>query len=339
MELVYIPVLYESRKGVDYDWYSGNYGIRHPYILISAGDTAYGVESLGKNIYRKLPGVKIFADSGGFQLQEEGVYISPERVAEWQDALGADIRFILDHPTILRDGVMTTQVPLHGDKFKEKLALTVDATKRMLNTYKTPGETYAVLHGLTPEEVTAWRDELLKLGDFAGWGISSTFKDIAQYRQKLRLLGEVGVKKIHVFGLTEPALLIHIARYMKENKIEYCSFDSTSYICTKFSSVHYPIMSTQVGWFARNEHRPNLRLVCDCPVCQKLNPNQSLDEGKDVDFGYKCGIHNIQKIVEMAKSIAELSKYDDLLSQLEVKYPANKEDSKIDKYKKALDYE
>jgi tRNA-guanine family transglycosylase len=350
MELVYVPVLYDVSKGARWEWYTGASGLKHPYVLISAGDGTYGI--YGRSQFNKPPGVKLLADSGGFQLQKEGVYISPEVVAKWQEHIDADVRFILDHPPLIRTDTVSGQKPLHGADFRKKLDETIADTKRMLATYKNPDkETYGVLQGETIEEIIQWRDEVNALHPFAGWGLGSTFGDVAQFRLKIKLLGEIGVKKIHLFGVTDPAMLIVVARAMRKYNVEYCTFDSTSYIGTKFSSVWYPIVHNQVSWFSRTENRPTLRLVCDCPVCRVLTPNASLDERdnkeleenvrrhKEVEFGYKVGVHNIYWINQMARSIQELSKYEELLAELEKDYSSRVFDSKIDQTKKATDYE
>jgi queuine/archaeosine tRNA-ribosyltransferase len=350
MDLIYVPVLYDVSKGARWEWYTGASGLKHPFILISAGDGTYGM--FCRNKFEKPPGVKLFADSGGFQLQVEGRYVSPETVASWQEKIDADVRFILDHPPLLRINTVAGQQPLHGADFRKKLDETISDTKRMLATYKNPNkETYGVLQGETIEEIIQWRDEINTLHPFAGWGLGSTFGDVAQFRLKIKLLGEIGVKKIHLFGVTDPAMLIVVSRAMRKYNVEYCTFDSTSYIGTKFSSVWYPIVNNQVGWFSRTENRPTLRLVCDCPVCRVLKPNDSLDlrdiqsrednlrKHNEVEFGYKVGVHNIFWINQMARSIQELSKYEDLLAELENEYSGRVKDSKIDQKKKATDYE
>jgi tRNA-guanine family transglycosylase len=351
IELIYVPVLYDVSKGARWEWYTGTSGIKHPYVLISAGDGTYGINP--KVRFNNLGYVTVFADSGGFQLQREGAYISPETVAAWQDDLDADIRFILDHPPVLRTDSVATQKPIHGDQFQEKLKATIDATQRMLNTYKKPfKKIYGVLQGETQNEIKQWRDEVKKIYNFDGWGIGSTFGDAAQFRLKIKLLSEIGVKRIHLFGVTDPMMLIVVVKAMKKYGVDYCTFDSTSYIGTKFSSVYYPVVNSQVGWFARTDKHPDLRLVCDCPVCQILKPNDSLNERdnpnntdtvsahKEVEFGYKVGVHNIYWINAMSRSILELSKYDDLLNNLEKEYSKSIFDSKIDKIEgRGFDFE
>jgi len=327
MQLIQVPVWASS----PYEWWTGKSGIAHPYIMLS--------EVLKKIKFEKSGGVKLFVDSGGYQLQQDDLYLSPERVALWQESVDGDVRFILDHPPVLRTINMTSQVPLHGDKFNQKLELTIDSIKRMFNTYKKDKETYAVLQGETIDEIIEWRDKIMKTHDFDGWGIGSTFGDIAQFRVKIKLLGEIGVKKIHLFGVGDIFLLIRIARYMKDYKIDYCTFDSTAYLVGRSAEVYSPMLGFTCITFKRKYEHKNLRLCCDCSVCRTLKPNESLADEKITEFNYKASMHNIEFFNQCTKQLVEYAKYDDLLDLLEKTYPLHKEDSKIDKRKTVFSYE
>jgi tRNA-guanine family transglycosylase len=203
---------------------------------------------------------------------------------------------------------------------------TVDFTKRMLPKYKSLDGVFGVLHGVKFAEIEKWRDSLLKIHDFKGWGIgipSVKERNEDKIWYKLKCLGEVGIKRIHLFGFTDLPYLIQIALYLKRYGIEYCSFDSTRFIATRFSDIYYPLYENIASWFGRDEGRKDLRMICDCPVCKELKPNVLLDEGGEtnyVNFHYIMSMHNISHIQRFADTVAELSKYEDLLYRVADKY-------------------
>jgi len=324
MKLEFVPVFFMAGK---YNWWDGESGIIHNCGMISAGDGSFGIRA-SKSFSKPYPDrFKLYADSGGFQLSRGG-YLLPEGVAEWQDEVQADVKFILDHPTRVRDQAnANSAVNITTDgEFKVCLDETVDFAKRMIPKYKSLDGVFGVLHGVQTKDIETWRDSLLKVHDFKGWGIGiPSVKERAEGQLwfMLKCLAEVGIKRVHLFGFTDLPYIIQVALCLKRIGIDYCSFDSTRFIATRFSDVYYPVYENICSWFGRDEKREDLRMICDCPVCKKLKPNLLLDQGGPtnyVDFHYIMSMHNISHIQRFADTVAEYSKYDDLLYKVAEKY-------------------
>jgi len=311
MKLIYTPVFFGHLR---YSWWAGECGMTHPYGLISAGDITSGVNA--QKTFKKPKGIEeLYVDSGGYQMITQGMYFTPEQVAEWQENVGADVKIILDHPPRKLVGVGMTE-RLEGPEFVKCLDETIDNTKRMIATYKQSTKVYGALHGKDSGQIDMWFSKLSKVYDFDGWAISIARKAAEPLEYKIKLLGEAGIKRIHIFGTANFMVIAKCARYMRDYGVEYCTFDSTGYIATKFSNVFYPTIENMMTWFSRAEGKHELRLACDCPVCRILKPNEYLDQGNEVEFGYIASIHNIYHIQRVAEVVAELVKYDDTYKEL-----------------------
>lgn len=315
MELIYTPVYF---TGLPYDWWSGDYGLKHPHVLVSAGDSSVGVR--GSRRFNKPDYVNLIGDSGGFQLSVEGEYLSPETVVEWQEAIKSDVKFILDYPATVKDKIGGTITNVSGAKFHERMLKTIENVKIMTGLYSDKRGVYSVIHGHNYSDLRKWRDELTKIHEFDGWGIGGIRRDPNSVVAKMKVLSEIGVKKIHLFGITSLDTLITVAGLMLKYGFEYCTFDSTTYIATKFSEVWYPVISEKVDWFSRVNKFDEARLICDCPVCLKLNPNESLDRGDEVEFGYKASIHNINYWINFVKMLCNITKYKKPINDISKKF-------------------
>jgi len=315
MKMIFTPVISKLGK---YDWWTGSTGFYYKYGLLSAGDSTNGLVS--EDTFQKPEGFILLADSGGFQTVTQRRSFVPETIAEWQDRMNSDIKFILDYPPIERTPTGFSSTVLHGEGFRNKLALTEDASRRMVAAYTKGGDVYGVLHGNNIEELISWRDTLMKVHDFKGWGLKVGIKGVDPLEKKIKMLAEIGVNRIHLFGVTNFMHIIMVAKYMRQYKIENCTFDSTRFIATKFSNVYYPVMGNIVTWFRREEKKPDMRMACDCPVCQTLKPNSFLDANDDVTFGYISSLHNIYHFNRFAEAVVEVSKYEETLEKLRYRY-------------------
>jgi len=314
IKLQYLPVIFNNK----YNWWEAQFGQTMMYGLLSAGDAYYGMKS--DNTFRKPEGMELYVDSGGYQIVTQEAFLKPEEVARWQDSVDGDVKITLDHPPRYVIPDTDTVIYFHGDKFDACLDETCTNSKILDESYTKQGKFYGVLHGIDKNGVTKWFEKLNSVCKFDGWCISIARKAADPFELKMKILGENGVKRIHLLGESNFKVLVRAAILMRRYGIEFCTFDSTRYIATKFSNIFYPTIENFVTWFARTDNKPNLRLACDCPVCRALKPNEALERGDEVEFGYIVSMHNIYHTQRISDVAAELSKYPETYKELEKLY-------------------
>lgn len=194
----------------------------------------------------------LFADSGGFDFQDETIDTTPERTLETQRRIGADIYGTVDLP-LSRD-----------NRDKEKQKRIRESTEHALAASDAhDGESllFASVHGYDPETVQNTLRYLDANGDFDGYALGSMVPIRTDYTKVTQLViaaRRATDKHLHVYGLGglvyQPLLL-----YLGVD-----SFDSTAFIRSAGNRNYL------IPGFGGEELRnvDNLQhLPCSCPVC------------------------------------------------------------------------
>lgn len=194
----------------------------------------------------------LFADSGGFDFQNEGVDTTPERTLETQRRIGADIFGTVDLPLSRDNRDIENQ-----RRIRESTEYALAAS----DAHDDEGLLFASVHGYDPETVQNTLRYLEDNGDFDGYALGSMVPIRTDYTKVTQLVlaaRRATDKHLHVYGLGglvyQPLLL-----YLGVD-----SFDSTAFIRSAGNRNYL------IPGFGGEELRnvENLHhLPCSCPVC------------------------------------------------------------------------
>jgi len=246
----------------------------------------------------------IFADSGGFDFQDDAVDTTPERTLETQRRIEADIYGTVDLP-LSRD-----------NRDKENQRRIRESTEHALtasDAHDGDGLLFASVHGYDPETVQNTLRYLDANGDFDGYALGSMVPIRTDYTKVTKLViaaRRATDKHLHVYGLGglvyQPLLL-----YLGVD-----SFDSTAFIRSAGNRNYL------IPGFGGEELRnvENLQhLPCSCPVCC----SRELDEiREDRDLLTQ---HNLWALVTELRRFRYIAEgREDLEDYLDLRFSGNK---------------
>lgn len=195
----------------------------------------------------------IFADSGGFDFQQDAVDTTPERTLETQRASGADIFGTVDEPLSRENRVAENQ-----RRIERSTEYALEASDR----HDGDELLFASVHGYDPETVRNTLHHLERNGEFDGYALGSMVPIRTDYEKVTKLIlsaRQATDKHLHVYGLGgivyQPLLL-----YLGVD-----SFDSTSFIR---SAGNRNYLLPGFGGEALKNVEGLDRLPCSCPVCR-----------------------------------------------------------------------
>lgn len=203
----------------------------------------------------------IFADSGGFDLQDETDPPSPEEILNTQKRIGADIYATLDLP-VLPD--------MNSSEKNRRVNKSIEFAKRMSEEKDDNALLFATIHGDDPRTIRNSIRHLEKNGEFDGFALGGMVPIRSNYSKVIDLVlaaRDATDKHLHVFGLgglLYQPLLIYLG---------VDSFDSSAFIrCGSHRRYFVP----GFGDHTMSDFSDLENLPCACPVCSE----HTLDEVK-----------------------------------------------------------
>lgn len=194
----------------------------------------------------------VFADSGGFDFDDQDVDVSPKETIETQRQIGADIFGTVDEP-------------LSSDNRRDENQRRIeDSTQYALaasDQHNGPETLLASVHGYDSETIRNTIEYLETAGEFDGYALGSLVPIRTNYAKTTRIIlaaRQATEKHLHVYGLGgfvyQPLLL-----YLGVD-----SYDSTAFI--KGGGMRNYFMPG-FGGTAMKRIDDLDRLPCSCPVC------------------------------------------------------------------------
>ena len=251
------------------------------------------------------PDLKIFVDSGGYQIQTGQI-----KRDEWTDAMALD--YSLRNGTIFP--ILDSPVLLNSD-FKRNLAETDRSAQYYRNNRPNAGETILnTAHGRDLDEIKRWVEIMSKV-ELDGWGLGSLSNrnpkqllKAAFYMLRSGLLDNA--KVFHVFGMSKlrtvlylTIFLEYVRRYRPDLKFDI-SYDSSYPLRTAiFANGAVSIRLAKSSDLSRLPDKDFM--LCDCPVCQNTETNyKRLIEANELQLFF--ALHNTYRLIRHQKSIAQL---------------------------------
>jgi len=194
----------------------------------------------------------LFADSGGYDFQDETLDTSPEETLATQQLIEADIYGTVDIP-LSREN--------RNDENQRRISGSIDYAVQTSKEHDGNELLFASVHGYDPETVRNSINHLEKRGEFDGYAVGSLVPIRTDYTKVTKILiaaRRATDKHLHVYGLGgivyQPLLL-----YMGID-----SFDSSAFIRSA-GNRNYLIPGFG-GEELRNVEELEY-LPCSCPVC------------------------------------------------------------------------
>lgn len=316
-------------KKYDGGWFTDKSIFQHPHVL-----TSYYYSRKIKNYREALaikPEITLWADSGGFSLATKGAKIDPLEVLRWQEN-NSDIAFTLDFPPIDVEGGNQTSSgsfnyislsKLRGHAIKTAENNKIFAKERANNKLLI----YNVIHG----NRLAYMEEWWKYnGDFPFEGYATGSKptgDALYQAFNIAFLHSKGVRqRIHLLGVSGIRVLPTLAYLSKY--VDPISFDSTSYGRGALNRTYMlpGKLSSHIS-FGQDYDGSISELTCNCPICEKTNPNELASSGTWP--GMLVALHNLYLIKEW---VGELNNIIDSYD----KFKANVEAMTGEKYEECM---
>lgn len=297
--------------------------IIHKNVLISA---YYAVKVYRYNLREQLgmgDDVKLFVDSGGYQLMTKRFNITPSEVIEilkYQEENRANIASTLDFPfrpdeTSLWEGW-------------RRIEITLKYAKIALENHKqnSPTKLYAVIPGWDYLSIKK-SAEILSRYEFDGFAIGapepSNFRmSSSTYLLKLgqmiyAIKNIIGDKPLHVFGISNMPSIYALSA------LAVSSFDSLKYLhSAKFRDYILPNgRVAHVGKIQKGRHLSEL--PCSCPICINVDVNFLARNGSMP--GALLALHNLITInnhVKMINSALKHEWFDELVKQSMKTFPS-----------------
>ena len=194
----------------------------------------------------------IFADSGGFDFQEEEVDTTPAKTIETQRKLGADIFGTVDIP-LSRDNRQAE----NQRRINQSIEFALEAS----DVHDGDEILLASVHGYDPETIRNSINHLEKEGEFDGYAIGSLVPIRTDYEKVTKIIlsaRRATDKHLHTYGLggvTYQPLLLYLG---------VDSFDSSAFI--RSAGKRNYLMPGFGGEPLKNIDSLT-HLPCACPVC------------------------------------------------------------------------
>lgn len=194
----------------------------------------------------------VFADSGGYDFQDDEVDTTPERILETQRKIGADIFGTVDLP-ISKDN--------WDSENQQRIERSIEYALEASDLHDGDELLVASIHGYDAETIRNSIQYLEQRGDFDGYGLGSLVPIRTDYKRVTKLIlsaRQATDKHLHVYGLGgivyQPLLL-----YLGVD-----SFDSTSFVLSagKRNYLLPGFGGTELRNVETLDHLP-----CPCPIC------------------------------------------------------------------------
>lgn len=204
----------------------------------------------------------IFADSGGFDFQQEAVDTSPEETLETQTQIEADIFGTVDVPLSRENRQAENQ---------RRISRSIDLALEASDKHDGDELLFGSVHGYNPETVQNTIRHLERSGDFDGYALGSLVPIRTDYEKVTKIIlaaRRSTDKHLHVYGLgglTYQPLLLYLG---------VDSFDSSAFIR---SAGNRNYLIPGFGGEPMKNIEELSRLPCACPVCS----NRTFDEVRE----------------------------------------------------------
>lgn len=201
----------------------------------------------------------VFADSGGFDLQDSQEIPDPAEIIQTQEELGADIYATLDQP-VLPD--------MRSEEKDKRIQQNIEFALKASEIKSSNALLYATIHGHDPRTIRNSINHLEKNGDFDGFAIGGMVPLRSNYSKVIDLILSARTatdKPLHVFGLGgllyQPLLM-----YLGVD-----TFDSSAFIrCGS----HRRYFAPGFGDHTMSDFSDLKHLPCACPVCSENTLNE-----------------------------------------------------------------
>ena len=204
------------------------------------------------------PDTVVFADSGGFDFQEEEVDTTPEQTLETQQQIEADIFGTVDIP-LSRDNRQAEN--------QRRISRSIDLALEASDHHDGEELLFGSVHGYDPETVRNTIRHLERNGDFDGYALGSLVPVRTDYEKVTKIIlsaRRATDKHLHVYGLggvTYQPLLLYLG---------VDSFDSSAFIR---SAGNRNYLIPGFGGEPMKNIEELSHLPCACPICS----NRSFD--------------------------------------------------------------
>lgn len=237
-------------------------------------------------------GNPIYIDSGGFQYMKKGIELDPLEVLRYEEKMGCDIGITFDYP-ILPD--------MKEEERKERLERSISSANLMLKEKRTAMQLYGAIHGSTPEEITAYLNQLED--GFSGYGIGSLVPRKNQLHHLVNIIHHVRQqteKPLHCFGITGFPALFALSYLGVE------TFDSWAYVvAAAFKELVHPVTLSRVK-IKKTDCLPE----CDCPICEQFSHKDMIRSDSESEI--ILALHNLHIFLKEMSGIREASQENNL---------------------------
>jgi len=198
------------------------------------------------------PETIVFADSGGFDFQDEEVDTTPEDTLETQRQIEADIFGTVDVP-LSRDNRQAEN--------QRRISRSIDLALEASDRHEGDELLFGSVHGYDPETVRNTIRHLERNGDFDGYALGSLVPVRTDYEKVTKIIlsaRRATDKHLHVYGLggvTYQPLLLYLG---------VDSFDSSAFIR---SAGNRNYLIPGFGGEPMKNIEELSHLPCACPVC------------------------------------------------------------------------
>jgi len=281
----------------------------YPYLLVSPFVT--GMTRTRASFGPNNDKLKIYADSGGYQVVTQNKKVSALDVLAWQEKI-ADVGFTLDVPP-LSYTCSTKNYNYYPESYFQKcMVKSIESANMMMGARDNPKmQLWAVIQGKNSEEITRWYKEQTKYHEFEGYVIAITaavgaVKDTFSWIGQLQAVTKWGTN-VHFLGRSEPLLAIILAKLSRVTGKHYTYDTSSAVVGPRFGKYYDPYFHTLLWLSKDKEKRPNITSTpCDCPVCSK----HSLEEIATTQ--HLITLHNVYCIKRFCHYANVIAEDDDL---------------------------
>jgi len=229
-----------------------------------------GLDKSNKDFRDSEYKLKIYADSGGFQIAMRNERVASLDVLRWQERI-ADVGFTVDvppHSYLNING--TTDYP--KNYFLKCMKQSNKNADLMWRCKVNDGmQLWGVIQGRTINELKMWYNDLTKDHEYDGYCISLSIHKsgtICPWIEQLRFAKTIS-KRIHFLGSSSPIFSLVLARFSKLMNRTYTYDTSSSTIGVRYAKYMIPETFKQIT-FSINEG-PLDKLPCSGPVCSKYS--------------------------------------------------------------------
>ncbi len=254
--------------------------------------------------------LKIFADSGGYQIITMNKKIEPFAVLRWQEKI-ANVGFTLDVPphSICRD---------YSKEQFQKCMVKSNENAEIMWQYKQNNEMqlWGVIQGKNVAECKKWYMDLTKNYDFDGYCIAFSINTDAQapWIQQL-MFAKTVPKRFHFLGGSEPLLVVTLAKLAQVQNIDYTFDTSSANVGARFGKYIDPNSFHHIWLSKKRKNRSKItKLPCNCPVCSKHTVNEIRWVPELIN------LHNLYVKVNFCNSVNATVEDDDKFKNLVNKY-------------------